>query len=303
MFNLITAVIAFVFTWCLFYGRIAQPFLILICLSLTVFFVYFGRHQHSQALSIDVLAQNSRLKNINPALKFWTLIILLILSVASRNVYTGVFLIMAMLVLAVFAGGLKLYYYVHVLALPLSFLLIGGLALLFEISAEPRGIINLNVFGLWLCITSNAQIQTTLIVSRAFGAVSCLFLLSLTTPMPDIIGVLRRARCPDIFIDLMYLIYRYIFILLSLHHQMHDAAKSRLGFKDYRKSLRSTGSIYSKLLVRSFQIGSKNFDAMESRCYDSGIRFLEQPKKVSAMHLSFSILLVLVSLLLNLLHP
>ena len=301
MFNLIRTVIAFAFTWCLFYGRIVEPFLILMCLGLTVFLYYFGRHQHSQALSIDLLAQKSRLKNINPTLKFWTLIALLIISVASRNVFTGVFLIMTMLILAVFAGGLKLHYYMHVLTLPVSFLLIGALALLFEVSVEPRGIINLNVFGLWLCVTANAQIETTLIVSRAFGAVSCLFVLSLTTPMPNIIGVLRRARCPDIFIDLMYLIYRYIFILLSLHHQMHNAAKSRLGFRDYRTSLRSTGGIYSKLLVRSYQIGSKNFDAMESRCYDSGIKFLEQPKKVTGAHLSFFLVFVLVSLFLSLL--
>ena len=250
---------------------------------------------------IDVLAQRSRLKNINPALKFWTLFILLILSVASRNAFTGIFLTIAMLVLAVAAGGLGLRHYLRILALPMSFLLIGGLALLFEVSAEPIGNMSFQIFGYWLCVTENTQAQTTLVIFRALGAVSCLCVLSVTTPMSDIIGVLRRARCPELLIDLMYLIYRYIFILLSLHHDMRDAAKSRLGFRDYWTSLRTTGKIYSNLLARSYQFAGKNFDAMESRCYDGGIRFLERRSGITFAQASVCAALLFVSLCISLL--
>ena len=252
---------------------------------------------------IDSLAQKSRLKNVNPALKFCTCLALVIIAVTSKNVYTGIFLMITMLILALFAGGLRLSQYTRILSAPLMFLLIAGLALLFDVSSEPTGILNVNIFGFWLCITDNTKIQTSLVISRTLGAVSCLLLLGLTTPMPDIIGVLRRFRCPDILIDLMYLIYRYIFILSSLHYQMNAAVKSRLGFMDYRTSLRSSGSIYSKLLARSFQIGSKNFDAMESRCYDTGIRFLEHPKSLTGTQLSVSVLFILASLCIGLLAP
>jgi ABC-type cobalt transport system, permease component CbiQ and related transporters len=155
------------------------------------------------------------------------------------------------------------------------------------------------VFGVWLSVSVKSQAHTALIVSRAFGAVSCLCFLSLTTPMPDIIAVLRRIRCPSFIIDLMYLIYRYIFILLSLHHEMHDAAKSRLGFKDYRTSLHATGKIYANLLANSYQFASKNFDAMESRCYDTGIRFLERRISLTAPQIFVSVVLLSVSLCLS----
>ena len=299
---MITAILAMVFTWCLLFGRMPQPLLILTCVGLGVFLIFFSRHKHSQALSIDVLAQNSRLKDINPMLKFWTLLSLMVICVASSSVFTGVFLILAMLTLAVFVGGLSLHRYVHILALPVSFLLIGGLALLFQVSSEPIGVLNFNVFGYWLSVTAKAQSQTALIIIRALGAVSCLCVLSLTTPMSDIIGVLRRVRCPDIIIDLMFLIYRYIFVLLSLHYEMRTAAKSRLGFINYRNSVRSTGQIYSNLLVRSFQYANKNFDAMESRCYDTGIRFLERRNKVAFVHGCICVMLLSVSLCLSLLQ-
>jgi cobalt/nickel transport system permease protein len=206
-----------------------------------------------------------------------------------------------MFMLAVFVGGLKVHHYIRILALPVSFLMIGGIALLFEVSFEPTGVLNFQVFGFWFSISAKSQAYTALIVSRAFGAVSCLCLLSVTTPMPYIIGVLRQVRCPELIIDLMYLIYRYVFILLSLHHEMRDAVKSRLGFRDYQTSLRATGKIYSNLLVRSYLFASKNFDAMESRCYDTGIRFLESRINLSFVHVLVSAMLVLIALCLCLL--
>ena len=298
---MITAVLAAVFIWCLFFGKIQLPFLISICAMSVAFVANFGAHRHMNVLSIDVIAQMSPLKNINPILKFWTLLVLIVICVASINSLTGVFVTAIMFVLVVFAGGLSLHYYMHIMALPISFLLLGGLALLFNVSSEPAGVLNLQVFWFWLSVSAKSQTQTMLIVSRAFGSISCLCLLSVTTPMPDIIGVLRRVRCPALITDLMYLIYRYIFILLSLHHEMHNAARSRHGFRDYRTSLRSAGNIYANLFARSYQFAYKNFDAMESRCYDTGIRFLERRSNLTATQVFVSAALLIATLYLSLL--
>jgi cobalt/nickel transport system permease protein len=223
----------------------------------------------------------------------------MVICVASKNPYTGLFLTLAMFISAVFASGVSVHHYVQIIALPISFLLIGGLALLFEVSSGPTGVMNIDVFGFWLSVSEKAQSHTALVISRAFGAVSCLCALSITTPMPDIIGVLRRARCPDIIIDLMYLIYRYIFILMSLHHEMLNAARSRNSFRDYRTSLRVTGKIYANLLARSYQFAGRNFDAMESRCYDTGIGFLEHRNKITFAHGCFSVMILSISLCLG----
>jgi cobalt/nickel transport system permease protein len=217
----------------------------------------------------------------------------------SKNSISGIFLLLATGLIAIIVGGINLWQYVHILALPVSFLLIGGLALLFEVSPQPSGVFNFNVFGLWFCVSAEAQMRTALVVARAFGAVSCLCLLNVTTPMSDIIGILRRIRCPALIIDLMYLIYRYIFILLSLFHEMRTAAKSRLGFKNYRTSMRATVRIYASLLARSYQFAVKNFDAMESRCYDTGIVFLDRWNRISFPQGASAVAIVLISLSLN----
>ena len=300
---MITAVLAFVFIWSLSYGRIPQPWQLLICVGLGIALTLTTRHKHGGFISIDVYAQGSRLKHLNPTQKFWTLLGLIIVCVASRTVLTGVFLMLVMLSLAVFVGGLKLHHYVQIIVLPVSFLLIAGIALLIEVSPEPIGVFNLPLFGSWLVVTEAAQQRTALIISRALGAVSCLTLLSVTTPMTDIIGVLRSARCPDLIIDLMYLIYRYIFILLNLNHQMHDAARSRLGFINYRTSLRTTGRIYANLLSRSYNFAGKNFDAMESRLYDTGIRFLERKHKLTPLEIVISAVILIITFSMSIVLP
>ena len=137
-------------------------------------------------------------------------------------------------------------------------------------------------WGGWLVVTAAAQVRARLVMARALGAVSCLYFLSLSTTMPEILSVLRRAHVPSVMTELAILIYRYIFILLSACHAMRDAAASRLGYSGFRRSIRTTGAVYGNLLAASFRRAGACFDAMESRCYDGEIRFLEREKPVTA---------------------
>jgi len=280
---MIAAILTAAVVWCLFYGKINSIVLVLLCTGIGMVLLILGRHRHAQFFTIDVIAQASRLKKVNPSLKFFTIIVLMILCISARSFFAGIFLTVIMGIFVVCIGGLELHDYISMLALPVSFLMMSGLVLLFEVTSQSGGILNIPLFGFWLCVRSTSQIRTMLVLSRALGAISCLYLLSLTTPMSELIGVLRRARCPNIIIELMYLIYRYIFILFSMYHTMRDAAKSRLGYISYRASIRTTGNLYSNLLSRSYRQANKNFDAMESRCYDTEIRFLENREKITAI--------------------
>ena len=86
-----------------------------------------------------------------------------------------------------------------------------------------------------------AQTAARLVMARALGAVGCLYFLSLSTPVPELLDALRRARVPEVVGDLAVLIYRYIFILFATFRSMRDAAASRLGYAGPVRSLRTTG--------------------------------------------------------------
>ncbi|MCL2504305.1 MAG: cobalt ECF transporter T component CbiQ [Coriobacteriia bacterium] len=295
-----TAALIMTVVWCLLYGRVPSVALALACAVLGVAFSLLGRHRHRPFVLVDVLAQSSRLNRVSPSLKLWVVLVLMALCVSASNLVVGVFLAVVALILIVPVGGLRLRDYLHLLALPVSFLMINGLALLFELTAQRTGVLGIHVLGSWFCVSAEAQSHAALVMARALGAVSCLYLLSLTTPMSEVIGTLRRVRCPGILIDLMYLTYRYIFILLLMFYTMRDAAASRLGFVDYQTSIRTTGHLYADLLLRSYRQAYRNFDAMESRCYGTGIRFLENRREMAGGHVATAVGITAITLGLSL---
>ena len=289
---MITALLMMIVGWCLFYGRISTIVLLICCASWGLLIGISRKHKHTQFIANDVYAQTSQLNKVNPMLKFLSVVILMILGIVSKSPLVGGLLVLLMMGLTIVGGGLPWHIYVHLLLLPISFILISGLALLFEVSQTAIGVINIPLGSWWITISHHAQVQTMLIISRALGAVSCLYFLSLSTPMTELIGVLKRLRCPDIIVELMYLIYRYIFIVLSMYYAMRTAAKSRMGYVNYHANIRTTGNLYSNLISRSYRYAAKNFDAMESRCYSNEIRFLEREKPVKAQHMIIAIAMI-----------
>ena len=88
---------------------------------------------------------------------------------------------------------------------------------------------NVPFLGGYFVLRAPAQTAARLVMARALGAVGCLYFLSLSTPVPELLDALRRARVPEVVGDLAVLIYRYIFILFATFRSMRDAAASRLG--------------------------------------------------------------------------
>lgn len=289
---IITAVLTMIVTWCLFYGILTRQILIILCLVFGIFLILISRHKHEGYLTIDLLAQKSRLNKVHQGVKFWSVLALIFLSVVSRTPVIGFMLFLLMLIFIVMVGGLDLQEYLSLLCVPVSFLILSGLALLFEYNVQSVGVINLPFFQGYLTVSRLSQQRAALVMAKALGAISCLYLLSLTTTMSEIIGLLRRIHVPDIVIELMYLIYRYIFILLEMYRSMKDAAKSRLGFIDFTTGLRTTGHIYANLLARSYRKADANFNAMESRCYMGEISFLENKKRLTPLSLMIAVYIV-----------
>ncbi len=291
---------ALVLYW-LFLGQLSTPLLLLFSFSLGLLFLSAHRHTHDSISSVDVLARRSALCRVNPALKVGCSILVLMLCIAAQTTHMPLILTAVLCAVTIGIGRISWHDYLSKFSLPAVFLLLSTLALLWNLVPERGGLLDLPCFGSYLSILPAAQAAARLVLARALGAMSCLFFLSLSTPMPEILAVLRRAHVPSVVIDLAVLIYRYIFLLFETYHQMHSAAQSRLGFSGLRRSLRTTGQLYALLLSNSFRKASACFDAMESRCYEGELRFLTRPKPVLLCHALFAGLLVTGSALMTLL--
>ena len=278
---MIVAVLAGVVMFSLCVGTLPTVAAILLCVLVGGVLLAFGHHSHGGVLVIDVYARRSHYFAWSPALKTAGCVLLLLLCVASPSIWVPLALAVALACLTVWGGGIALHDYLALLSLPASFLLLSGLALLWDYAPVRAGVAAIPLWNGWLVVTEAAQVRARLVMARALGAVNCLYFLSLSTTMPEILSVLRRARVPSVITELAVLIYRYLFVLLSVYQSMKDAAASRLGYSGFARSIRTTGAVYGNLLAASFRRAGACFDAMESRCYDGEIRFLEREKPVT----------------------
>lgn len=279
---MVTAILAGLVVACLLVGLLPSSISLILSVGAAGLFLAAGSHVHDSALAMDVYARRSRFAEWNAAVKVTGCLGLLVISVLQPAAPAPLVLAVVMAMLTM-AGGQRLHNYLALLSLPMIFLLLSGLAILWDFAPAAGGVWCFPLPGAqWLVLTVEAQETARLVLSRAVGAVSCLYFLSLSTTMPEILGVLRRAHIPSLVIELALLIYRYIFVLLATWREMQNAAASRLGYDGLRQSIHTTGAVYGNLLSRSFRRASASFDAMESRCYTGEIRFLEPEKPVTA---------------------
>ncbi|MBQ1465433.1 MAG: cobalt ECF transporter T component CbiQ [Eubacteriaceae bacterium] len=197
-----------------------------------------------------------------------------------NSIYVSLFVIIVMGFLTVKRGRIPFHQYYSTLTIPIVFVIVGSLTIALSFAKEPLGQYNLNLG--WFCIyTSDADLlRMANLMAKAMGAVSALFMMTLSTPSGEIISVMRKAHIPKLFVELMNMVYRYIFVIMETNRKMHDSAESRLGYVDYKTSVKSFSGTASNLLVVSLKKANAYYDALVARGYDGDLRFLEKEKKM-----------------------
>lgn len=253
-------------------------------------------------LTIDKLCYNSKLRYVNAGEKFAFTMLTLLLCVCSRSIVIACIVLTATGILTVYKGGIPLFRYVRFMTVPLAFLILSTLAIIFNISRTPLDLFAIPIGNWYLTGSKEAILYALQLILTALSSVSCLYFLSFNTPMPDILNVLGSLHCPKILMELMLLIYRFIFILLCVSSAITNSQHSRLGNKDYKTSLKSFSALASVLLVRSFKRANALYDAMESRCYDGTIRVLNETYPPDKRHILAIIIFETLLLLLTILE-
>ncbi|MGE4214406.1 MAG: cobalt ECF transporter T component CbiQ [Anaerotignaceae bacterium] len=246
-------------------------------------------HSHGQFLDIDLISQNSALKEVNAVLKCIVAVTILIMVMVGNNILFSAITASIMAFVTIKIGGVSASTYIRLMLLPITFIVLGTAAIAISISKTEIGIINLPLFGYFLCITKYGLIEAIRVSLNALGAVSSLYMLSLSTPMYEIIEVLKKCKLPQVVIELMFLIYRYIFIMLKMQAQMHISAESRLGYSGVRQSFFSFTHIGANLLAVSFKKAGDYYDAMVSRGYDGELIFLTEESKITVCQSTYAI--------------
>ncbi|MGN6674546.1 MAG: cobalt ECF transporter T component CbiQ [Thermomicrobiales bacterium] len=222
--------------------------------------------------SEEVSARHGLLQGLDPRVKLLGLLLLIIAAASSRSlvVVVGVYALAVALALAssvsprtlaerVWIGALI---FTGVIAFPALFLTPG------------RSIAHVPLLS-W-AITAQGLKSAAFLLARVITSATLALTLVLTTPWIHVLKALRVLRVPVIFVVILSMTYRYIFLLLQTAQDMFESRQSRaVGVLDGAERRRVASASVGVLLGKSFQLSSDVYLAMQSRGFRGEVHTLD----------------------------
>ena len=226
-------------------------------------------------MGTDRWAYQSRLRRVDPLPKLILSLTALVVCLCCGSGAVGLATAAAMGVLITALGGLPPRVYLHFLKIPMAFLAVGCATML--VRSYPAGtpvLAALPVGGRLWGFDGAALAAAAALFFRALGAVGAMYFLALNTPVTDLTMCLGRLHVPRLLVELMELIYRFIFVLSETAGSIRTAQASRLGYQGLRRSLSSMGTMASLVFLRAWRRADRIYAALESRGYTGSLTTL-----------------------------
>lgn len=218
---------------------------------------------------IEQSAYTNRLRRVSPAAKGVFTLCGLVAAFAAATPAIACCIAAVLFVVTVLGAGIPPERYLRVVAPALLFLFVSALSL--AVSLKIGG--SVGDVSLHLAQTEYAKVAQ--VCGRSLGGLAALLFLTLTTPLIDIIALLRRLKAPEVLLDIMVLCYRTLFVFSESVHDTITAQSARLGYATARLSMRSLGRLVANITVQVWQRSQALHLAAMARNNDGPLRFLE----------------------------
>ena len=253
-------------------------------------------------IGTDRYSYFSKLRRVDPVSKLVLSAVGAAVCIGCNSIAVGLCTLALMWALTAWLGGIAPRVFGRMLRVPLSFLILGCIPVFLR--SYPAGTavvvgvpLGRSVWGL----TGSSIREGVLLCCKAFGVIGAVYFTTLTTPMTDLTVALRRLHVPQLFVELMELMYRFIFVLMDTMRNIRTAQESRLGYMTFRQSYQSMGTLISMVFLRAYRKSDRVYAALESRgyqgvlttlsdTYEDGRRFYLLAAAVAGLQLAVYIL-------------
>lgn len=234
---------------------------------------------------LDKYAYFNNLKNVHPIEKFIFAILTLIIVLSSNSITLSIIVFLLITLIIILKAKIPFNFYFKLILLPTYFLIAGVLTIALNIiTKETNVMFSLAIINVKIGITQSSFYTALKLFFKALGSVTCLYFITLTVPMIEIINILKKIKIPKLFLELMIIIYRFIFVLLDTFDRIHTSQVSRLGYKNISTSLKSLGKLISTLFIISLKRSEDIHNALESRCFNGEFNFLQKEYSFSLIN-------------------
>ncbi|MCU9812601.1 cobalt ECF transporter T component CbiQ [Paraclostridium sp. AKS81] len=220
-------------------------------------------------LEIDNCAYLNNIKDVNPLIKLGITFIGVIASMLTQNANIHILIMLFMTSLILFIARVDMKLYIKCLKIPIIFLIIGIGLNLINISFENKNyIFNVNILGLYIGTTEFAVKSSVNILLRAMSCIISIYFLILTTPFNQLIIVLKKLHIPHTLIELMILIYRFIFIFIEEAEEIYKSQQLKFGYTNLRTSYNSMSLLIKTLFFRMMRRYEDMSISLDIKLYD-----------------------------------
>lgn len=220
-------------------------------------------------LEIDNCAYLNNIKDVNPLIKLGITFIGVTASMLTQNANIHILIMLFMTALILFIARVDMKLYIKCLKIPIIFLIIGIGLNLINISFENKDyIFNVNILGLYIGTTEFAIKSSVNILLRAMSCIISIYFLILTTPFNQLIIVLKKLHIPHTLIELMILIYRFIFIFIEEAEEIYKSQQLKFGYTNLRTSYNSMSLLIKTLFFRMMRRYEDMSISLDIKLYD-----------------------------------
>ena len=216
----------------------------------------------------DIASRQGLLQSIDPRVKTITFFLFIIQIVVTKNLFILVCLYALCLVLTL-CSRINLGFFLKRtwIFIPLFSLFI-AIPALFNVVTPGDSLMTFRIGGSAISITRQGVLGASFFVARVTTSVSFAVLLSLTTRHSELLRVLRVFKIPQIFVMVIGMCHRYIYLFAELVENTYLAIKSRVGRNvRHKRGRHIVAWNIASLWNRSYQLNEAVYQAMLSRGY------------------------------------
>src|ERR1035437_7226642 len=188
------------------------------------------------------------LQALDPRIKIVTVLLCLLLVLFSRSIAVLGFLYLLSILLAV-VSRIRLGFFLKRtwIFIPLFSLSI-AMPAIFSFVSPGKPVLSFGAFH----ITRQGVMAAGFFIGRVIASVSLVVLLSMTTRHFDLLKALRCFGIPQMFVMVLGMCYRYLYLFVEIVEDTHRAIRSRVGSgMHYRKGQRIVAWNIAHLWLRS----------------------------------------------------
>ncbi|MBU5485736.1 cobalt ECF transporter T component CbiQ [Clostridium sp. MSJ-11] len=150
--------------------------------------------------------------------------------------------------------------------------------------------------------TQERKTLALLLIFKSLNALFIMFIMFFSQPVPALLNGLAHMKLPSSFISIIFLSWRYVFILSERLSQFYKSLKSRLFQPRFHKnSFKVYGEIMGGMLVKSIDTSEKVYRAMASRGFN-GKMPTSKPKSITIIDILKSVLFISSVILLHIIE-